>query len=49
MKIFFPSRSKARNFKNSSSIASRLIDSKSNPSKKGSRWAVEVDMKRRKS
>ena len=42
MKMFFDARSKARNFKNSSVNAIKVVDSKSKPSAVGSRWAVEV-------
>ena len=40
MKMFFNARSAARNFKNNSVNSVKIVDSKSNPSSKGSRWAV---------
>jgi hypothetical protein len=40
MKMFFDARSAARNFKKASVNAVKVVDSKSNPSAKGSRWAV---------
>ena len=42
MKMFFNARSAARNFKNNSVNAVKLVDSKSKPSMSGSRWGVEI-------
>jgi hypothetical protein len=42
MKMFFKSRSKARNFNSSAVNAVKVKDSKDNPSAAGSRWAVEL-------
>jgi hypothetical protein len=40
MKMFFNARSAARNFNKASVNAIKVVDSKENPSAKGSRWAV---------
>jgi len=42
MKIYFSARSDARKFKAAAKSNVVVVDSKINPSRKGSRWAVEV-------
>lgn len=42
MKMFFASRSKARNFNAKSVNAVKVVDRKDKPSAAGSRWGVEI-------